>query len=740
MWIRILITFAIFFVPHFAFGQTAETINVVQYKEGCIKGSVDISVNTPYVPFSVTWVDENNNLIKERKGIRSNNGQEDVDGLEPGKYSVFITDALCSQGTLEYEISEGKGYQFVDGQVNNQTECGERGSCDGSITDVTALGLTPPLAYVWTKKGEKFSSNRELFKLCNGRYDVTITDANGCSVSHFFNVCCCKSDLIAFEPGKSGKDDPFGQLCSRTGNIRPLEIRLEFLRSPDDANSNNGEIRLRAGVANENTRLRWNGPNGFISDRTEITNLDVGRYCVSASDGCSTVEECYVLVDCSENPISISGNIDDTCQGVAFGRIMVTPSGGRAPYRYLWDNNSRESSRDQLSQGNYCVTVVDGNGCTESACFDVRSTTQFNEEDKTSPCGTEITCNGGFVEFVDYLGQLTCSLRASDCRIEDCLCPLTGGVSTSNNVGYASTDFDFRSCQFINTCRDGRIETMPGDIQRVETIGRDPNCGNCQRIACLTFTICSDGRNSVITGVQVTPAPLIPDCRCRAAGSGCLASCGFGQELCVNSGQGVGCVVTGCLNDDDDSNDKRINKPNDNPKENMADLTIRLSYERKDEIGNLLVPGGITWESTVEEFDTKLSELESGITSLESLPNLSQQELYKLAKYNYSKESSGKLFIKAKIFGEVQNDRLPEVKLSPNPTTGLLRISISDKQEKGISEVRLYNAAGSLTLIRRMAGVESSVDLNLDNMRSGVYRVVIFTKEGYVITKQLVKI
>ena len=50
--------------------------------------------------------------------------------------------------------------------------------------------------------------------------------------------------------------------------------------------------------------------------------------------------------------------------------ITATAAGGTAPYTYAWSDGSTESSINlSLSPGNYIVTVIDENACTEDTSF-----------------------------------------------------------------------------------------------------------------------------------------------------------------------------------------------------------------------------------------------------------------------------------------------------------------------------------------------------------------------------------
>lgn len=61
-------------------------------------------------------------------------------------------------------------------------------------------------------------------------------------------------------------------------------------------------------------------------------------------------------------------NITNPSCGASDGDIAVTPSGGAAPYAYIWDANAgsqTDSTATGLAAGNYTVTISDSKGCIE---------------------------------------------------------------------------------------------------------------------------------------------------------------------------------------------------------------------------------------------------------------------------------------------------------------------------------------------------------------------------------------
>ncbi len=94
----------------------------------------------------------------------------------------------------------------------------------------------------------------------------------------------------------------------------------------------------------------WIGPNGFTANQREITVSDIGTYTATYSDGTCTSSSEVNLIDCIDNPIICSYNLNsqgwtnyDCTIDVTAGEVIVKPlSGtqvefGNIPYHYYWD-------------------------------------------------------------------------------------------------------------------------------------------------------------------------------------------------------------------------------------------------------------------------------------------------------------------------------------------------------------------------------------------------------------------
>ena len=112
--------------------------------------------------------------------------------------------------------------------------------------------------------------------------------------------------------------------------------------------------------------------NGVSTVQTTVTTSTInalpGTYTVSVTTlaGCLNVATVTIGSTCSCSPIvsNIASSKSSVCAGVSDGQASVAPTGGVAPYTFLWSNNRTTSTITGLAAGVYTVTMQDAVTCT----------------------------------------------------------------------------------------------------------------------------------------------------------------------------------------------------------------------------------------------------------------------------------------------------------------------------------------------------------------------------------------
>jgi len=137
----------------------------------------------------------------------------------------------------------------------------------------------------------------------------------------------------------------------------------------------------------------WQGPNGFNSSNSNLTNLFPGTYQLTVvdSNNCQSISAITVI---NEPNFSINLNSSNvSCNGFSDGSITVNTNGGVAPFNYSWNpTNNNSTTINNLSVGTYNVVVTDANGCVKS---DSTLLTQPDSLLIALDFVINVSCNGG---------------------------------------------------------------------------------------------------------------------------------------------------------------------------------------------------------------------------------------------------------------------------------------------------------------------------------------------------------
>ncbi len=152
--------------------------------------------------------------------------------------------------------------------------------------------------------------------------------------------------------------------CYSTASIQVIvHTPPTISMSGQNVSCNNGNDGIAiATITSGNPPYTYSWNNG--QSGSQISNLTAGTYSVTVTDGngCTTTGQTTIT---QPQALSATYNVSNiSCFGGNNGSVIVTPSGGTAPYTYTWSNGSSGATNNNLSAGSYTVTITDANGCT----------------------------------------------------------------------------------------------------------------------------------------------------------------------------------------------------------------------------------------------------------------------------------------------------------------------------------------------------------------------------------------
>jgi gliding motility-associated-like protein len=319
-----------------------------------ITGGVPFSSGTPY---KITWAGPN--------GFVSS--ASSITGLAPGIYTLSVDDAGGCPFLANYTVTEPAAIA-IDTAIQKDITC--FGEANGSIS-ISITGGTGRYYYSWMKNNTLFSTSQNLFNLEPGSYSVSVTDSMGCTPA--------TATYTITEP-------------------TPLTVALMHQTNVLCNGSATGAIAVNAtggtpfetapGVFNYN--YSWKGPNGFISNLQNIDSISAGIYTLTVTDQSGCFDTLSVTITQPSELSVIANSTPITCYGSNNGSISLQISGGVPPYQETWSNLASGTYQNNLSGGDYVITVTDANGCQKTVSIHLQEPPVF----MINPTVTNVTCHG----------------------------------------------------------------------------------------------------------------------------------------------------------------------------------------------------------------------------------------------------------------------------------------------------------------------------------------------------------
>jgi gliding motility-associated-like protein len=281
-----------------------------------------------------------------------------------GNYNVrLIVNYPCGADTI---------FKTVNAQCGLQVTIPDHTICSGACASLqaTVSGGVAPYTWSWTGVSSSISGPINVCPTNTTTYSATVTDFNGLTAT-----------------------------ATTTVSVNPLPNGSVSL-TPVTCNglSNGGASVTVTGAGAPYTYL-WNSTPSQTGNT--LSNVAAGLYNVTITNAlnCQKTLPANVI----QPPVlSHTMHVINSACGQANGSATVIPTGGNAPYTYVWNTNPIQSTptASNLAIGNYHVDVTDAKGCIESADVQIANL-------------PSITAQISLMQGVTCPGQANATLRAT---------------------------------------------------------------------------------------------------------------------------------------------------------------------------------------------------------------------------------------------------------------------------------------------------------------------------------------
>ncbi|TND08649.1 MAG: hypothetical protein FD123_2153 [Bacteroidetes bacterium] len=250
-----------------------------------------------------------------------------VTNLTAGTYYVQVTDANGACGGAAAVITYGGPTISV---TTTPSACTPSGSATANVS-----GGTSPYSYLWNTTPPQ--TTQTAVNMVSGNYLVTVTDAGGCTTS---------ANAVV------------GQFSG---------MAISFTNTPahycQSTSASDGTITVNV-VSGGTPPYTYQWATTPVQTTQTATNLPSGVYTVTVTDanGCSATGASSIS---SAPSVSLAFSSSPApCMGT--GSATITPTGGTAPYTYLWNTTPPQTTQTatNLVPGLYSFSVTDASGCT----------------------------------------------------------------------------------------------------------------------------------------------------------------------------------------------------------------------------------------------------------------------------------------------------------------------------------------------------------------------------------------
>lgn len=355
-------------------------------------------------------------------------------GLTAGGYVIHVRDTFgCAHSSPGAVIITQPALLTVS---VSHTDVSIIGGNDGTAT-ATVNGGTTPYSFAWSNN----ANSNPITGLIAGNYCVTITDSHACTA-----VACVDIN----DPGCAG---------FAVSNVTHTNVTC--------FGSTDGTITVTA--TGGHTPYQYALNSGAYQSLNNFTGLSAGNYTVHVRDtaGCAaTYSSTIIITEPAQLSVSVS-TTPVTTLGGSNGTATATVTGGSGSIVYAWNNGETVNPITALPAGNYCVTVVDANNCTATACdsvitviqtcstvinhtnadslytFTTTNTGTANFTYQWSLNGNNVSTSATFSQVMQNAGSYCICVTVTDanqCTSTDCDTVVIAAAVCSTNISFTHTD------------------------------------------------------------------------------------------------------------------------------------------------------------------------------------------------------------------------------------------------------------------------------------------------------------
>ncbi|MBK9416834.1 MAG: gliding motility-associated C-terminal domain-containing protein [Flavobacteriales bacterium] len=414
-------------------------VNSISCNAAC-DASITLSASGGVASYSVIWTP----VPPNGQGVLV------AEDLCAGTWTALVTDANGCSITLTFDLTEPA--LLTVGATSTPSSCGV---CDGTASS-SVTGGTSPYTYSWSLGGTVVSTDPDATNLCAGAYTLLVTDANGCTATAQVTIADADGEVLIPEDGQV--------TCS--GDC-------------------NGVVSVFFNCSTTPCTTIWTDADGNIiaQNQLSVPDLCVGTYTVQVTNGAGCVSFAEAVVAPSQTIVPNLSTTPVTCAGLCDGTATVGPTGGVAPYTFLWTpepgGGQNSPQVTGLCAGVYTVLIADASGCDTTVQVLILAPTALSMDATVNGISCAGECDGS-ISVVPQGGIAPYTFLWSPAP------PVGQGTATISELcagSYTLTLTDANGCTLDSTWQV--VEPGVLVLQGSSTLS---NCGACDGTASVAIT------------------------------------------------------------------------------------------------------------------------------------------------------------------------------------------------------------------------------------------------------------